>query len=102
MKNLEKTVKEAISSNKCKIGTREVMSSIKGSKLVIVSNSLMEKDKSKILEEANNAQIPILQFDGNSIQLGKLCNKPFRIRALSLKIGNENEIEEIIKEFRNK
>ena len=102
MKNLEKTIKEAISSNKCKIGTREVMGSIKGSKLLVLSDSLMDMDKLKILEEAKVAQVPTLQFNGNSVQLGRLCNKTFRISAISLKIGNDKEIQELLNEFGNK
>jgi large subunit ribosomal protein L30e len=102
MKNLEKTIKEAISSNKCKIGTRQVMGSIKGSKLIVLSDSLISGDKSKILEEARNAQVPTLPFNSNSVQLGKLCNKPFRISALSLRIGKDNEIQELVNEYANK
>jgi large subunit ribosomal protein L30e len=90
MKNLEKTIKEAISSNKCKIGTREVMGSIKGSKLLVLSDSLMDMDKST------------LHYNGNSVQLGRLCNKTFRISAISLKIGNDKEIQELLNEFGNK
>ena len=67
MKKKKKTIKEAISSKKCKIGTREVMGSIKGSKLIVLfSNSVIETNKSKILEEAKAAQVPTLQYDGNS------------------------------------
>jgi large subunit ribosomal protein L30e len=102
MKNLEKTIKEAISSNKCKIGTREVMGSIKGSKLIVLSDSLVEMDRSKILEEAKAAQVPTLRYDGSSVQLGRLCNKAFRISAISLKIGKDNEIQELLNEFGNK
>jgi large subunit ribosomal protein L30e len=102
MKNLEKIIKEAISSNKCKIGTRQVMGSIRGSKLIVLSNSLMSRNKSKILEEAKTAQVPTLNYDGNSVQLGRMCNKTFRISALSLKIGNDNEIHELLSEFGNK
>ena len=102
MKNLEKTIKEAISSKKCKIGTREVMGSIKGSKLVVLSNSLIEYNKSKILEEANAAKVPTLRYDGNSVQLGRLCNKTFRISAISLKVGNDDDIQELLKEFGSK
>jgi large subunit ribosomal protein L30e len=101
MKNLEKIIKEGISTNKCKIGTKQVMHSIKGSKLIVLSNSLMETNKSKILEEATSSEVPALLYDGNSMQLGRLCNKPFRISALSLKIGKKNEIEELLKEFGN-
>ena len=102
MKNLEKIIKEAISSNKCKIGTRQVMGSIRGSKLIVLSNSLMSRNKSKILEEAKSAQVPTLNYDGNSVQLGRLCNKTFRISALSLKIGKDNEIQELLTDFGNK
>jgi large subunit ribosomal protein L30e len=102
MKNLEKIIKDAIISNKCKIGTREVMGSIKGSKLIVLSDSLIPGNKSKILEDAKNAQVPILPFNGNSVRLGKLCNKPFRISALSLRIGNDDEIQQLVNEFANK
>ena len=102
MKNLEKIIKEAISSNKCKIGTRQVMRSIRGSKLIVLSNSLMSGNKSKILEEAKSAKVPMLNYDGNSVQLGRLCNKTFRISALSLRIGKDNEIQELLSEFGNK
>jgi len=102
MKNLEKTIKEAISSKKCKIGTREVMGSIRGSKLIVLSNSLIDEDKSKILEEANAAKVPTLPYNGNSVQLGRLCNKTFRISAISLKVGNDDDIQELLNEFGNK
>lgn len=102
MKNLEKTINEGISTNKCKIGTKQVMGSIKGSKLIVLSNSLIGRNKSKILEEAKSAQVPTLLYDGNSVQLGRLCNKQFRISSLSLKIGKDNEIQELLKEFENK
>lgn len=102
MKNLEKTIKDAISSNKCKIGTRQVMGSIKGSKLIVLSDSLIPGNKSKILEDAKKAQVPVLPFNGNSVRLGKLCNKPFRISALSLRIGNDDEIQQLVNEFANK
>lgn len=97
-----KIIKEAISSNKCKIGTRQVMGSIRGSKLIVLSNSMMSRNKSKILEIAKSAQVPTLNYDGNSVQLGRLCNKTFRISALSLKIGKDNEIQELLTDFGNK
>ena len=78
------------------------MGSIKGSKLIVLSNSLIDGDKSKILEEAKAASVPTLQFDGNSVQLGRLCNKTFRISTISLKVGDDNDIQELLNEFGNK
>ena len=51
MKNLEKIIKEAKSSNKYKDGIKEVKSNVKGSKLIIVSTSLNNVDK-QILEKS--------------------------------------------------
>lgn len=69
MKSIEKFVKDAISSKKYKIGIREVMSSIKGSKLVIVSNSVPQDSVDKIAKDSNDFGVPLLKYDGTSMQL---------------------------------
>ena len=45
MKNLDKIIKDAKSSNKYKEGVKEVRFNVKGSKLIIVSNSLSNSNK---------------------------------------------------------
>ena len=72
MKSIEKFVKDAISSKKYKIGTREVMSSIKGSKLVIVSNSVPQDSVDKIAKDSNDFGVPLLKYDGTSMQTWKV------------------------------
>ena len=54
MKNLEKIIKEAKSSNKYKEGVKEVRSNVKGSKLIIVSTSLSNTDKNLLKNTAKN------------------------------------------------
>ena len=96
VKTLEKVVKNAITENKYKSGAKEVLQSMKGSKLVIMSKSLGLDDRLKLEKQANSFKIPIYRFDGNSVQLGKLCNKPFRISIISIKSGSNEEISSII------
>ena len=96
VKTLEKIVKNAITDNKYKSGTKEVLHSMRGSKLIVMSNSVAPKDRLKLEEEAKSSNIPIYRFQGNSVQLGKLCNKPFRIRIMSLKSGSDEEINSLI------
>jgi large subunit ribosomal protein L30e len=96
VKTLEKIIKNAIAENKYKSGTKEVLQSMKGSKLIVMSKSLARNDGLKLEEEAKSSNIPIYWFQGNSVQLGKLCNKPFRISILSLKSGSDEEISSII------
>jgi large subunit ribosomal protein L30e len=96
VKTLEKIVKNAITDNKYKSGTKEVLHSMRGSKLIVMSNSVAPKDRFTLEEEAKSSNIPIYRFQGNSIQLGKLCNKPFRISIMSLKSGSDEDINSLI------
>jgi large subunit ribosomal protein L30e len=96
VKTLEKIIKNVIAENKYKSGIKEVLQSMKGSKLIVMSKSLAPDDRLKLEEEAKSSNIPIYWFQGNSVQLGKLCNKPFRISILSLKSVSDEEINSII------
>lgn len=97
VKPLEKIVRDAITSNKYKIGTKEVLNSIKGSKLIVTSSSLNESVSKRISDESKTQGVPIYNYKGNSTQLGKLCGKPFRISLISLKTGTENDIDDLFK-----
>jgi len=72
MRNLEKIIKDALDAKKCKFGAREVMHSTKGSRLIVLTKSVSEAMKSKI------------------------CNRPFRVSAIALKIGDDDEIRNIL------
>lgn len=98
MKAIEKVLKEAISTNKYKSGIKEVSGSVKGSKLLIISRSIPAEHRSKIEDQAKAANIPVYQFAGNSVELGKLCNRPFRITAIAIKTGTNDEIQSILAE----
>jgi large subunit ribosomal protein L30e len=96
MKNLEKIIKEAKSSNKYKEGIKEVKSNVKGSKLIIVSSYLNNADR-KILEKSSkDHKVPIYYYNDNSIKLGKLFNRPYRISAVALKAASEDDINALL------
>jgi large subunit ribosomal protein L30e len=102
VKTLEKIVKDAIAENKYKSGVKEVLQAMRSSKLIVISKSLGPDDKLKLEKQAKfSNNIPIYWFQGNSVQLGKLCNKPFRISVLSLKSGSDEEISSIISNHSN-
>jgi large subunit ribosomal protein L30e len=98
MKTLEKVIKDAIAANKYKSGAREVLSATKSSKLVIVSKSMGSADRAKLDEQARSTSVAVYEFDGNSVQLGKLCNKPFRVTAIALKGTTDAEIKAVMAE----
>jgi large subunit ribosomal protein L30e len=98
MKTLEKVIKDAVAADKVKSGVREVLQSAKGSKLVIVSKSIDAADRAKLDERTKSASVAVYEFDGNSVQLGKLCNKPFRVTAIALKGTSDAEIKAVMAE----
>jgi len=98
MKMLEKVIKDAVASDKYRSGIKEVLQSLKGSKLIIVSRSLETGDRTKLEEQAKSASVALYEFPGTSVQLGKFCNKPFRIKAIAIKSGSAEEIKSILSE----
>ena len=98
MKALEKVIKDAVAADKYNSGVKEVLQSVKGAKLIIVSKSIDSTDRAKLEEQAKTANVAVYEYSGTSVQLGKLCNKPFRITAIALKSGTAAEIEAIMSE----
>jgi large subunit ribosomal protein L30e len=84
-KSIDRIVKEAVSSRKFKCGQKQALQSIKGSKLIVISRSATHSSRLALEEQAKSAGVSIEDFDGNSIQLGKLCGKPFRVSVVSFK-----------------
>jgi large subunit ribosomal protein L30e len=98
MKALEKVIKDAVAADKYKIGVKEVLQSVKGSKLVIVSKSIDLANRAKLEEQAKTANVAVYEYSGTSVQLGKMCNKSFRITAIAIKSGTAAEIDAIMSE----
>jgi ribosomal protein L30E len=98
MKALEKLIKEAVASGKYKKGTKEVTRFAKGSKLILVSDSVSGRNRGDIEEQAKSNSIPVLSFYGTSVMLGRACNRPHRISVLSIRTGTEEEIRNILSE----
>ena len=98
MRTLEKVIKDAVTADKYKGGLKEVFQSVKGTKLIILSKSVGLNERAQLEEQAKSANVAIYEFSGNSVQLGKLCNKPFRMTAIAIKSGTAEEINAIISE----
>ncbi len=98
MKSLEKLVKDAVAASKYKSGTKEVLQAAKSAKLIVASKSLDAADRAKLDEQVKSANVAVYEFDGNSVQLGKLCNKPFRVTAIAIDAGTDAQIKAVMEE----
>jgi large subunit ribosomal protein L30e len=97
-KLLEKTLKDALKDNKCILGTKQVIQSIKNAKLVVISSSLTPDELKKIQDSTTSEKISTLNFDGTSVALGKLCGLQYRVSAASLTSIADSNIKAILKE----
>ena len=99
VKLLEKVIKDAVEDDKCSFGSKEVISSMKNSKLVVLSHSVPEKMLQKIQQAAKNSKVSTLNYKGSSVELGRLCGTQFRISVVSLKTISDINLKGIIKEL---
>lgn len=97
-KLLEKALKDGIKENKCIIGTKEVLGSLKNSKLVVLSHSVSRDTLKEIQENAKKDKVPTVQFNGSSVALGRLCGLQFRISSVSFSSLTDANIKSILNE----
>ena len=97
-KLLEKLLKDALKEDSLTMGTRQVLNSVKDSKLVILSQSVEKEMFERIESHAKKDQIPLVNFHGTSVALGKLCGLQFRISTLSFTSLTDANVKSILKE----
>lgn len=97
-KILEKTLKDAMKEKTSILGSKQVLNSIKNSKLVVLSQSAPKELTDKILERAKKEKVSTLHFEGTSLALGRLCGLQFRVTTISLTSLSDANITSIIKE----
>lgn len=97
-KLLEKALKDAIKDDKVTVGTKQVLKSIKNSKLVVLSRSVGEELEKEMEETIKKEKVPLVNFEGTSVALGKLCGLQFRISSIAFNSISEANIKSILKE----
>tara|TARA_B100000953_G_scaffold247308_1_gene209503 strand:- start:123 stop:434 length:312 start_codon:yes stop_codon:yes gene_type:complete len=98
-KLLEKAIKDAIKKRKPTIGTKQIMHSMETSKLIVISQSVPNEKVKNVEKNAKNYNVPILNFEGSSVELGKLCGLQFRVSAISLDSLSNTNTQAILKEY---
>ena len=101
-KQLEKALTQAIKTGKRVLGMKQITSTIKDSKLVVISKSVPTPSAKKIEYTAQDNNIPLIHFNDTSMILGKLCGLPFRVSAISLNALSNTNIQAILKEYEKK
>jgi large subunit ribosomal protein L30e len=97
-KILEKSLKDALKEDKLTMGAKQVLNSIKNSKLLVLSQSVKKEMFEKIESDAKKENIPLVNFQGTSVALGRLCGLQFRISTISFTSITDASIKTILKD----
>lgn len=100
-KILEKILKDSIKEDQVTMGTKQVLNSMKNSKLIVLSKSLKKETLTKIEEDAKKEKIPLVNFQGTSVALGRLCGLQFRISTISFSSLTDANIKSLLKDMEN-
>ncbi len=95
---LARVIKEALKTGKFTIGTKEVISELKSSKMVIAASTIsaLGTPEGGLLKEAEKSKVPVVKIDKSSAQLGRLMGKPFRVSAISLRVVAEGDFRQLV------
>ncbi|MDW8274750.1 MAG: hypothetical protein RMJ59_00005, partial [Candidatus Nitrosocaldus sp.] len=96
-KLVAKIVRNAMANNACRIGSREVLKGIGSARLIICSSSV-GKDVLDRIRGSGNSAAYIYQIDRNSMELGRLCGRPFRISVISVEDVSKEDLDALIAE----
>jgi large subunit ribosomal protein L30e len=88
--NVDKSLIKAVKTGKVILGAnRTIYAAADGSaKMVVLASNCPEDIKQKV--QATN--IPVLEYEGTSVELGPVCGKPFTIAAMAILDAGESDI----------
>jgi len=97
-KILEKSLKDALKEDKLTMGSKQVLNSLKNSKLVVLSQSVEKEMFEKIETDAKKEKVPLVNIQRTSVALGRLCGLQFRISTISFTSITDGNIKSILKD----
>ena len=97
-KILEKSLKDGLKEDVLTMGARQVLNSVKNSKLIVLSQSVKKEMVERIESDAKKENIPLVNFQGTSVALGRLCGLQFRISTISFTSIPDANLKSILKD----
>ena len=94
MVDVNKSIRMAVKTGKVEFGSNNALASVSQAKakLVILANNCAKDSREDILYNAQHSEVPVYIFQGSSLDLGALCEKPFPVSALVVKEQGDSEV----------
>jgi large subunit ribosomal protein L30e len=65
-------------------------------RMVVVASNCPEGTKSRIKAFAELSKIPVYEYNGSSVDLGLLCQKPFVVAAITVRDPGDSDIMKLV------
>ena len=92
-KPLTLAIRLVVESGKVDFGSKSgLLASGQGhAKLFVVASRTPQKIKTLVINSANASKIPVVEYEGSTLELGSVCGKPFPVSVLSVfDVGSSN------------
>ncbi len=94
MVDVNKQIRLAVKTGKVEFGSKTVSSNVSHAraKLVILAHNCAEETRDEIVYQAGLSEIPVFVFQGSSLDLGALCERPFPVSAMIVREPGDSEV----------
>lgn len=94
MADLDKALAIAVKTGKVSLGTNSTLKSVSTGKvrLVVVASNCPKKVREDLEYYSKLSKILIIPYSGTSLELGRVCGKPFLVSALAIRDPGDSDI----------
>ncbi len=99
--DIDRAIRMAVESGKVEFGSQKALkhASFGSAKLVLVSSNCPTNSLADLKRLASLSQLPVVGYEGTSLELGTVCGKPFPVTMLSIiDAGDSNLLESFSKQ----
>jgi len=92
--DINKAIATTVRTGKVSFGTKNAVKSAKigKAKLIIVAANCPQEIRGDIEYYCKLSDVPIVIYNGTSIDLGSVCGKPFMVSALTIREPGDSDI----------
>jgi large subunit ribosomal protein L30e len=100
MIDVDKAIASAAKSGKITLGAREALRSVRNGKarMILIASNTPDNLRENLENYGKLSEIPIIKYDGSSLDLGRICGKRFPIGTLTIKEPGDSGILQLIDE----
>jgi large subunit ribosomal protein L30e len=94
MIDMNRQIGIAVKTGRVVFGSQETVGAARSgrSKLIIIASNCPEPHRSSITHNAKLANIPVYVYPGDSLTLGRVCEKPFLVAAMAVIDPGDSDI----------